>query len=107
MQLPGHEPTFCGLIGHHQNNYATTPMQIINKIFTYTVNSRYLDFGYLEKTLISKRKSGPCFNTEIENQVTKYCRKEKKLLLGSNFSPFPQYFQYICLIKEVKLHSHL
>ena len=30
-----------------------------------TVNSRYLDFGYLEKPRISKRKSGPCFNTEI------------------------------------------
>ena len=26
---------------------------------------------------------------------------------GSNFSPFPQYFQYIFLIKGVKLYSHL
>ena len=44
-----------------------------------------------------------------ENQVTKYCGKEEKLLLGSNFSPFPQYFQYIhvFLTKGVKLHSHL
>ena len=33
--------------------------------------------------------------------------KEEKLLLGSNFSPFPQYFQYIFLSKGVKLHSHL
>ena len=32
---------------------------------SYTVNSRYLDFGYLESPLISKRKFGPCFNTEI------------------------------------------
>ena len=30
-----------------------------------TVNSRYLDFGYLEQLLISKKKSGPCYNTEI------------------------------------------
>ena len=30
-----------------------------------TVNSCYLDFGYLEQPLISKKKSGPCFNTEI------------------------------------------
>ena len=30
-----------------------------------TVNSRYLDFGYLESPLISKRNCGPCFNTEI------------------------------------------
>ena len=76
-------------------------------MYKATVDSRYLDFGYLEKPLMSKRKSGPCFNTEIENQVTKYCRKGEKLLLGSNFSPFSQYFQYIFLIKGVKLHSHL
>ena len=31
----------------------------------YTVDPRYIDFDYLEKPLISKRKSGPCFNTEI------------------------------------------
>ena len=31
----------------------------------YTVRSRYLDFGYLESPLISKRKFGPCFNSEI------------------------------------------
>ena len=30
-----------------------------------TVDSRYLDFGYLEQPLISKRKSDPCFNIEI------------------------------------------
>ena len=29
-------------------------------------------------------------------EITKYCRKEEKLLLRrSNFSSFPQYFQYI------------
>ena len=31
----------------------------------FTVDSRYLDFGYLEQVLISKRKSDPCFNIEI------------------------------------------
>ena len=31
----------------------------------YTVDSRYLKFAYLEKPLISKWKSGPCFNMEI------------------------------------------
>ena len=31
----------------------------------YTVDSRYLDFGYLELPLISKRKSGPSLNVEI------------------------------------------
>ena len=61
----------------------------------------------ISTSVISKRKFGPCFNTEILNQATKYCGKEEKLLLGSNFSPFQQYFQYIYLIKGVKLHSHL
>ena len=28
----------------------------------YTVDSRYLNFGYLEKPLISKWKNGPCLN---------------------------------------------
>ena len=37
-----------------------------------------------------------------ENLTTdgKYCRKEEKLLLRSNFSPFPQYFQYISNFKS-------
>ena len=41
-----------------------------------------------------------------ENLTTgkKYCRKEEKLLLRSNFSSFPQYFQYI---SGVKLHIYL
>ena len=37
-----------------------------------------------------------------ENLTTdgKYCRKEEKLLLRSNFSSFPQYFQYISNFKS-------
>ena len=35
------------------------------EIFPNTVYSRYLDFGYLEQPLISKKKSGPCLNIEI------------------------------------------
>ena len=31
----------------------------------------------------------------------KYCRKEEKLLLRSNFSSFPQYFQYISNFKNL------
>ena len=41
-----------------------------------------------------------------ENLTTggKYCRKEEKLLLRSNFSSFPQYFQYISsLTSKVQL----
>ena len=32
---------------------------------TCTVDSSYLDFGYLEQPLVSKKKSGPCLNIEI------------------------------------------
>ena len=43
-----------------------------------------------------------------ENLTTgkKYCGKEEKLLLRSNFSYFPQYFQYI-LTSRVQLHINL
>ena len=43
--------------------------------------------------------------TEIYQQATKYCGKEEKLLLRSNFSSFPHYFQYIFNL-GVKLHIH-
>ena len=39
--------------------------EIILTYFVTTVDSRYLDFGYLEWPLISKRKSGPSLNIEI------------------------------------------
>ena len=44
-----------------------------------------------------------------ENLTTckKYCGKEEKLLLRSNFSSFPQYFQYISLTSRVQLHIYL
>ena len=47
----------------------------------------------------------PCFNTEVYQQATKYCGKEEKLLLRSNFSSFPLYFQYISNL-GVKFHNH-
>ena len=34
------------------------------EIIIRTVNYLYVDLAYLEKTLISKWKSGPCFNIE-------------------------------------------
>ena len=36
----------------------------------------------------------------MKQQVTKYCWKEEKLLLRSNFSSFPQYFQYISNVRS-------
>ena len=38
-------------------------------MFLNTVDSRYLDFGYLEQPLISKRKSGPCLNLTSGNKI--------------------------------------
>ena len=35
------------------------------RFYRYTVDSRYLDFTCLELALISKWKSGPCFNMEV------------------------------------------
>ena len=34
-------------------------------VSTYTVDPCYLDFGYLDQLLISRRKSNLCFNIEI------------------------------------------
>ena len=73
----------------------------------YAVEPRYLELAYFELPLISKWKSGPCFNMKLWQQVTKQCRKKKKLLLRSNFSSFPHYFIYIFLTSGVKLHIHL
>ena len=43
-----------------------------------------------------------------QQQVIKYCGKEEKMLLRSNFSSFPQDFQYVSTVPSgVKLHIHL
>ena len=36
-----------------------------------TVEPRYLELAYFESPLISKWKSGPCFNIKLWQQVTK------------------------------------
>ena len=80
----------------------------VETVFIQIQSTLVISTSVISNNRLSRRKkSGPCYNTEIKNQVIKYCGKEEKLLLGSNFSPFPQYFQYIFLIKGVKLHSHL
>ena len=69
--------------------------QTVSAVNWSTVDSRLLDLAYLEQPLISKWKSGPCSNMGIYQQVSKYCGIEEKLFQRSNFSSFPQYFQYI------------
>ena len=59
-----------------------------------TVDSHYLELANLEVKILSLPKH--------ENLTTskKYCGKEEKLLLRSNFSSFPQYFRYISNVKS-------
>ena len=40
-------------------------------ILDSTVEPRYLELAYFELPLISKWKSGPCFNMKLWQQVTK------------------------------------
>ena len=64
----------------------------------YTVDSRYLDLGYLEQPLISKRKSGPCLNLTSGNKIL-WIRGE--IAPQEQFLPFPTIFEYIFLTKGV------
>ena len=43
----------------------------LNILTTYTVEPRYLELAYFELPLISKWKSGPCFNMKLWQHVTK------------------------------------
>ena len=65
---------------HHENVYSRLSL-------SRTCLSRIT--AYLEVKIWS------LLNTEIYQQATKYWGKEEKLQLRSNFSSFPQYFQYI------------
>ena len=53
-------------------------------------STRYLDFGYLEQTLISKRKSGACLNLRSGNKILsirgEIAPREQFLLFSTIFS---------------------
>ena len=66
--------------------------------------------AYLEvkiwSLVLTQRSSNRQQNiVEKRRNCSKYCGKEEKLLLRSNFSSFPQYFQYI-FNSGAKLHIH-
>ena len=61
--------------------------------FVITVDSRYLDLSYLESPLISKWKSGPCFNMGNLTPGNKILWNRGEI--APNFSSFPQYFEYM------------
>ena len=68
--------------------------------YTCTVKPRYLELAYFELPLISKWKSGPCFNMKLWQQVTKYCGKEEKLLLREQFLLFSTIFSVYLYFQE-------
>ena len=47
----------------------------------------------------------PLLTWKSNNRVIKYCGKEEKLLLRSNFTSFPQYFQYISNFRSQIIYS--
>ena len=55
------KPFLLTLLTQHTKSY----------VFANTVDSRYLELAYFELPLISKWKSGPCFNKKLWQQVTK------------------------------------
>ena len=68
----------CGLLGGETTTSIPCQMPMPNieptkavavTSLRHTVDSRYLDFGYLEQPLISKRNSGPCLNLRSGNKI--------------------------------------
>ena len=67
----------------------TNGIKLLNKT---TVDSRYLDLGYLEQPFISKRKSVPRLNLTSGNKIL-WIRGE--IAPQEQFLPFPTIFFYI------------
>ena len=88
-----------GLLGGETTAYIPCQMPMLNieptkavavTSLRHTVDSRYLDFGYLEQLLISKRKSGPCLNLRSGNKILsirgEIAPREQFLLFSTIFS---------------------
>ena len=58
----------------------------------------------LNNRLTQSENLVPAYKHENLTTGKTYCGKEEKLLLRSNFSSFPQYFQYICNFKSPITH---
>ena len=71
--------------------------------FDCTIDSRYLDFGYLEQPLISKRKSGPCLNLTSGNKIL-WIKGE--IAPREQYLPFPTIFSiYISKLRSLITYS--
>ena len=58
------------------------------ELYPITVDSRYLDFGYLEQPLFSKRKSGPCLNLASGNKILSIRGEIAQSLITHSFVKF-------------------
>ena len=65
--------------------------ELILAMVTDTVDSRYLDFGYLEQLLISKRKSSPCLNLTSGNKILSI---RGEIAPREQFLPFSTIFSF-------------
>ena len=74
-------------------------MDVFGLLF-YLQSTLVISTALISNNRLSKGKSGPCSNTEISNRQQNIVEKRR-----SNFSSFPQYFQYISDL-GVKLHIH-
>ena len=79
----------------------------IHRIFNYNVTHKYswLSLSRPRLSRITAYLEAKIWSLPIHENLTtdgKYCRKEEKLLLRSNFSSFPQYFN-ISLTSKVQL----
>ena len=79
------------LVAHARRLFSDVVAQFVLIHNTVDSLSRTRITAYLEVKILSLPKH--------ENLTTskKYCRKEEKLLLRSNFSSFPQSFRYTCI----------
>ena len=78
----------------------------------HTLCNTYILYTFVISTsLISKNRLSrsenlvPVLTWKSNTDKKKYCGKEEKLLLRSNFSSFPQYFQYICYFRRQITYS--
>ena len=79
---------FTHLYRYKWNTRFTCPCSILIN----TVDSRYLDFAYLEWPLISNWKSGPCLTWKSYNRKQNSVEKRRNCSSGAISSLFPNIF---------------
>ena len=80
----------------------------IHLIFYNVQSTLVISTSVISNNRLSRRKNLVLVITQKSKIRYKILWKRGEIAPGgSNFSSFPQYFQYIFLFKGVKLHSHL